>query len=212
MASDTISQRGVFLYDRIAQSHELTLGQGRVHKASHPDIQSLQVQTGDSLELQPLQDLDTFDGAASSGVHASSELSSAENKVDPLPSEPDSRWNRWTDLANKWWFFEILASVLSLGCFFALVVVLVVSDGKEQQRWLSDRLSLNGLVALLTTFTRASMMVSVAAALAQLKWVCFHPPSNGNHRPTELQYLDTLDQASRGPYGSAKLIFSSSWL
>lgn len=123
-----------------------------------------------------------------------------------------NRWQLWIGWANAGWIFEILSCVISIACFGALVSVLAVSDTKEQHRILSNHLTLNGLVALLTTFFRASMMVSVGAALGQLKWNRFYLPPGSPHRPPRIRELDDLDQASRGPWGSAKIILSrSAW-
>jgi hypothetical protein len=72
-----------------------------------------------------------------------------------------------TDGGYSLW--EILSLICSIAFFAALVSVLRESEGKEPTKWLYNRLTLNGLIALLTTFMRATMMASVAAGLSQGK-------------------------------------------
>lgn len=160
---------------------------------THPESASVH-------ELLPVSTTNSAD-------HTDNEVSSMIGlESDSLHQQPYTR--HWKDLADTWWPFEILALTLALTCFVALVLVLGASDGNRQQRWFSERLTLNSLVAFLTTFIRAFMMVSVAAAIGQLKWSRYL----GNDTPRRLQELDTWDEASRGPYGSAKLMLSGAWL
>ncbi|KAH0367761.1 hypothetical protein KCU65_g4399, partial [Aureobasidium melanogenum] len=103
------------------------------------------------------------------------------------------------------WAFEIIASVCSILCFIALITVLEVSRGKEPQFWLGGRITLNGLVALISAIARASIMVSVAASLSQLKWNRFAHESAESSQCL-LGDLSRYDKASRGPWGSFKLL------
>lgn len=103
------------------------------------------------------------------------------------------------------WIFEIIASVCSVVCFVILVAVLEVSRGKEPQFWLGGRITLNSLIALITTITRASIMVSVAASLSQLKWNRFAHRSAGSSERL-LGEVGRFDKASRGPWGSLKFL------
>ncbi|KAK0815463.1 hypothetical protein LTR59_000536 [Friedmanniomyces endolithicus] len=116
-------------------------------------------------------------------------------------------WDR-KRTADRLWLYELLGALGSLACFAALVAVLRRSEGKEQSRWLYNKLTLNGLIALLSTFIRASMMFSVGACLSQMKWNHFSSQSSQGSSGRRLEDLNTFDEASRGPFGSLKLLFA----
>lgn len=61
-------------------------------------------------------------------------------------------------------------------------------------------MTLNSLLALLTTVAKAGLMIPIGAAIGQLKWIWFAQ----KERP--LADFQTFDEASRGPIGSLKLI------
>jgi len=118
------------------------------------------------------------------------------------PPYPKTRWRKWTSFCNRLWFYEVLSTIGSLSCFGTLVYVLALSDNNTQTRWFHNQLTLNSVVALLTTFIKSFMMVPVAAAISQQKWNWFS--STGR----KLRDFGIFDEASRGPLGSFKLLFS----
>ncbi len=140
--------------------------------------------------------------------------------ANPIPSGSPStshcqstctHTHKWWDrkrTADRLWLYELLGALGSLACFAALVAVLRRSEGKEQSRWLYNKLTLNGLIALLSTFIRASMMFSVGACLSQMKWNHFSSQSSQGSSGRRLEDLNTFDEASRGPFGSLKLLFA----
>lgn len=119
---------------------------------------------------------------------------------------PQRAPNKWSSPTNRLWIYEWAAVAVSVACFICLVVVLHKSNGKEQTRWLYDRLTLNGLIALLSTFIRASMMIAVGACLSQMKWNIFASGDEGAWAGRRVGDMDIFDQASRGPMGSLKLL------
>jgi len=124
------------------------------------------------------------------------------------PSNDDSsqgRWQRWLQRADNLWIYELTGALLSVACFVALVAVLKQADGNEQSKWIFNYLTLNGFIALITTVMRASMTIGVAAGLSQLKWNHF---SGRGMRGRRFEQLNAFDQASRGPFGSLKLILT----
>lgn len=121
-------------------------------------------------------------------------------------------WKTWMMKCDEWWIFELAASIVSLSCFCTLVAVLATSSNKTQSLWFNGWLTLNGLVALLATFIKASMAVALAAALGQLKWNRVSKFSIQGRKGRRIEEFDAFDQASRGPYGSLKLLFLSDGL
>src|SRR4051812_2965294 len=72
------------------------------------------------------------------------------------------------------WGLEIAMLALSCLSLSALVVVLYYFDGQPQKQRILGRLTLNGLVAFLSTVTRAAMLFAVAIGISQSKWNWFY--------------------------------------
>lgn len=107
-----------------------------------------------------------------------------------------------------WWSPEILSSTISLGCLVATVAVLRHYDGRGiQDLNLPYSLTLNGIVAAISTINRVALMVPVASALSQEAWLWFAPSRHAVTGPArgQLRDLELSDAASRGAWGS--LIF-----
>jgi hypothetical protein len=107
----------------------------------------------------------------------------------------------WNSL-DTWWGFEIAALVLAFASFVALILILQRWDKRPQQQWSYSHLTLNGLVAILSTVTRASLLVPVAGAISQAKWTWFSTP-----RGRALESFEVIDQSSRGAWGSLRLLW-----
>lgn len=71
----------------------------------------------------------------------------------------------------RWWLIEILASLVSVAAFVAIVFVVRHYQGRGVEEVnLPSSLTLNGLIALLSTVNRVALMVPVASALSQEVW------------------------------------------
>jgi hypothetical protein len=101
----------------------------------------------------------------------------------------------------KGWWPEILCCLISVVCLVALVLVLQAYDDQPLPAW-SGGITLNTIVALLSTVCRTLFVVAASQALSQAKWNWF----KGSPRP--LTDLSVFDDASRGPWGSLKLLFT----
>src|SRR2546421_5374005 len=73
----------------------------------------------------------------------------------------------------KGWTLEFWASLLSITTFTSIIIVLKEYDGQPQTTWSYNHLTLNGLIALLASITRAALVVAIAAAIGQGKWNWF---------------------------------------
>ena len=62
-------------------------------------------------------------------------------------------------------------------------------------------MSLNTLVAILSTLARTALLVPVASCISQLKWIYLVSASRS------LRSVQVFDDASRGPWGSMELIW-----
>lgn len=102
---------------------------------------------------------------------------------------------------DDWWWWELGSVLLSLACLVAIIIVLYNLQGKSLSSW-QFSIKPNTLISIFATVSKASLMLSVAACISQLKWLYFN---HGNHRLYDLQLFDS---ASRGPLGALDLITS----
>ena len=114
-------------------------------------------------------------------------------------SQHKPRTTKGRKATSWWWWWEILATILSIACMGALTVILAKIDNIPLPHWWLP-IQPNSLIAVLTTVAKSSMMLSVASCISQLKWGHFF------QQPRKLVDLETFDEASRGPWGSATLL------
>lgn len=74
-------------------------------------------------------------------------------------------WDRYCD---SWWP-EVAATGLSVVCTIAIAAILATLNGKPAPA-LSYGLTLNAIVSVLATTSKAAMIFAVSSALGQLKW------------------------------------------
>nr|XP_036576339.1 uncharacterized protein CTRU02_13716 [Colletotrichum truncatum]KAF6783064.1 hypothetical protein CTRU02_13716 [Colletotrichum truncatum] len=77
-----------------------------------------------------------------------------------------------------------------------LVAVLLQVQNTPLARW-TWNIQPSSVISILTTFGKAAMMVPITACLSQLKW------RHMQRQARPLNHLQTFDDASRGPWGSA---------
>lgn len=99
----------------------------------------------------------------------------------------------------KGWWQEIICCVISLAAFAILVIVLKQFNQKPLPRWPSG-ITLNTIVAALSTIARTAFLIPISEGLSQWKWMWF------KKKPRPLADFDMFDQASRGPWGSLGLV------
>ncbi|TEA17003.1 hypothetical protein C8034_v000534 [Colletotrichum sidae] len=99
------------------------------------------------------------------------------------------------------WWPEIVWCIVSIVCIIVLVVVLHAYDGQPLPNWPSG-LTLNTVVAFISTFCRTSFVLPVMESLSQYKW-------NWYKSPRPLADFRVFDEASRGPWGSLKLLVTT---
>lgn len=125
--------------------------------------------------------------------------------VRPETTRGSGSLRRHFDPSQNRWLFELLAAVVSV---LAMVALLGVLDGYNDRvvQILPLGITLNGMVAVLATISRTSLMIPVASGLSQGKWLWFSPIKalpNGRR----LEDLRMFDNASRGSWGSLELLW-----
>jgi hypothetical protein len=99
----------------------------------------------------------------------------------------------------KFWIPEIVAAASSALYLLALSVLLSVYDNKPIFSWYG--ITLNTVVSLLSTASKAFLMLAVGEAMGQWKWILF------SRERRLLIDFERLDSASRGPLGSLKMLW-----
>lgn len=123
--------------------------------------------------------------------------------MSPL-SERKQHLNRklnWTSLSLDTWFWEWLSIAFSVLCFIATVGLLLAYHNSPSPN-LPHGLTLNTIVSVLATASKASLLLTIGTSIGQLKWIWFQQDSK-----RQLYNLQSFDDASRGPLGSLKILF-----
>jgi hypothetical protein len=124
-----------------------------------------------------------------------------------LHLQPQSKAHQSLFAWSDWWYIEILAFATSLVSIAALIALLRHLDGMVSQSWPLGVTS-NGVVAALSTVTRASLAVAVAGALSQGTWIWFSAADQmkrGARR--DLKDLEVFAAAPKGSWNSLVLLW-----
>ncbi|RBR21404.1 uncharacterized protein FIESC28_04941 [Fusarium coffeatum] len=100
----------------------------------------------------------------------------------------------------RYWSWEIVSLLFALALLIATIAIPAHYNDKVLKRWPYD-ISLNTIIAILSTFMRASMMLVVAELVGQMGWQSLRKP-----RP--VSDLHHFDNASRGILGAFKLFWN----
>ncbi|KAH7032197.1 hypothetical protein B0J12DRAFT_582831 [Macrophomina phaseolina] len=117
--------------------------------------------------------------------------------LPPRPAKPEGL----QDVVNSWWLLELFAWVTSAVALVVLIVTLFLADDRPLPHW-PMRITLNSFVSILGTIMKAAMVVPIAEGISQLKWLWFK-------KAGVLKDIQTFDEASRGMWGSLKLLLST---
>ncbi|KAH8163893.1 hypothetical protein CIB48_g4364 [Xylaria polymorpha] len=117
-------------------------------------------------------------------------------------SESSKRNPSRKPVQQSWWWWEISAAGLSLLGTSLIVALLSNIDGLPLNSWMLPIQPNSVLAILTTTTTKTSLLVPVTACIGQLKWRHFILQP----RPL-LDQLQKFDNASRGSWGSAMLLY-----
>lgn len=85
-------------------------------------------------------------------------------------SSPTSRISTANPLSAGGWWQEIVSLVFSIACTAAMVIVLIEFDGKVLSSW-AWYISPNAVVSILSTGSKAAMILPVGECISQLKWI-----------------------------------------
>lgn len=108
--------------------------------------------------------------------------------ITPVPTTPSGNW-----------IMEFFAFLVALGAAASIIGLLARFNGKALPSW-PYKITLNALIAVLTTIANTAMSVVLSSGLGQLKW------DRAKRGYVPLADMVLLDDASRGAWGSLKLL------
>ena len=114
---------------------------------------------------------------------------------------PVNRSEKVREIVSNFWLWEILAYCFSLACMGAVIGVLAYEDGRRLDRW-GLKISPNAVISFIIALAKSSFLLAITETISQLKWLHFHDKTR------KLSDLKLFDEASRGPFGSLKLLLA----
>ncbi|KAI0901586.1 hypothetical protein F4806DRAFT_5914 [Annulohypoxylon nitens] len=137
-----------------------------------------------------------------SSVSIATSCASSATREDSITSESCGKlFKKVLKNGFGWWWWEVGASALSFISIVLIFIFLGKVNGMALANW-NGPVQPNTVISILTTTIRTCLMIPIASCLGQYKWKHFR-------RPAELETLQTLDEASRGPWGSLMLVSSA---
>lgn len=156
--------------------------------------------TAESIPLSDEQALGNFTGDNRENFNTLPSTKQLQDDADVAGYNSDTRPPRGCGISALW-PIESLALLTSLVCQIGLLVVLFRMADQPLDYWTAS-ISLNTLVSILSAVSRSLLLFTVASCISQLKWVYILSPE-------VLGNFDLMDQASRGPSGSVKLLLKA---
>lgn len=126
----------------------------------------------------------------------------SEEHADPATDELMQANARTESWIQRWWILELGCCTIAITTFACLMIILLYANNRQQRRWVDRKLSLNTIVAIMSTVSRALMIVSISASVGQYKWIWL------TRKPRLLNSIEIIDSASRGFLGSLRLLWS----
>ncbi|EXJ57865.1 uncharacterized protein A1O5_12423 [Cladophialophora psammophila CBS 110553] len=100
---------------------------------------------------------------------------------------------------DNWWIWEVMGLLGSAAGLLAMLAFLLKYDGNQQPSW--KQLSLNTVIAILSSLSKLLLFIPLTSAIGQLKWIWVA------QQKRSLADLSVFDAASRGLIGSIQLLW-----
>ncbi|KAF2138636.1 uncharacterized protein K452DRAFT_256275 [Aplosporella prunicola CBS 121167] len=114
-------------------------------------------------------------------------------EADPVQKASDE--TSW----NKFWIVETISCTIAASALAAIIAVSATYNDHPLPQW-PRPISINSLIAIFTAIFKAALVMPVSEGISQLKWHWFS-------KPRRLADMERFDIASRGPWGSLRLLF-----
>ncbi|KAI0418769.1 hypothetical protein F5X98DRAFT_373581 [Xylaria grammica] len=115
--------------------------------------------------------------------------------------ERDKKENKriWRQIVQDW-TRELLALIFSSASLITINILLIVYHGRPIRSF-AQGITLNGVISVLATAYKASLLYAISSALGQSKWDWY---TQGVRR---LDDFERIDEASRGPLGAFRFLY-----
>ncbi|ROV93641.1 hypothetical protein VMCG_08100 [Cytospora schulzeri] len=143
---------------------------------------------------QPLETQTTFAPTEKSQVESNSA------RVLSFPKFANVKNINWNKTGT--WTFEIVSLLFAIAAVASIIAILAYFDNKPLPSW-PYKITLNALIAVLTTLANSAMAVPLSSGIGQLKWERFKT----GYAP--LTDMEVLDEASRGAIAVIVALFLS---
>ncbi|KAI5858150.1 hypothetical protein BZA05DRAFT_331567 [Tricharina praecox] len=101
------------------------------------------------------------------------------------------------------WWFEFVCLMSSATAIAITTGLLIHFDGREIPAWATagSGLSLNSILSVFSTMSRASLLVPIDQSIGQLYWLAV------SKQGRQLSEVELYNEAARGPYGAMRLLW-----
>lgn len=132
-------------------------------------------------------------------THSRDEDVSVKEEEKSVPTPKNRVRSSWVE-----WKWELLLLLLSILSFVATVITLYRLNNTSLDSW-GFFLGLNTVISILAAISRAALAFAVSSCVGQAKWNWYR------RKKDSLYVFERFDQASRGPWGSFRLL-GTIWL
>ncbi|KAF6817706.1 hypothetical protein CMUS01_12037 [Colletotrichum musicola] len=132
-------------------------------------------------------------------------VSSIEGATAPskLSTSSNASWNKFRGFLSfeqPHWSLELSAIGLSISSLTAIIILLALYNDKPLVSW-TWPISFNAVVSTLSATSRATLAFAISACISQGKWNWYRT------RNDKIVVFDRFEEASRGPWGSLRLLW-----
>ena len=188
------------------EARSFSTQQERASDASEIELMPLVPSTASTMQhdgvLERTTQLCNFTDIAASPGTTDRPIPEGEPSINrPRPSMRTEDTSVLKKLMFDSWVGEAGIMAFSMGCLAAIAIIVNLRDGAPLPQWRGG-VTLNTVIAVLSTTARSGMIFVVSATMGQLKWCWL-----GQTR-RRLVDMQVMDDASRGPLGAARVLAS----
>jgi len=158
-----------------------------------------QVHSSIDYELRDAKHLGTISSANEAATARDTLLNDTEPDINNNQSYGDTKYIRFYE---NGWGWSLKSWGLAANSLVAIAVVLAGMNEENLSTW-THQITINTVMAILSQIGSTLLMIPLAEAISQLKWLWFYRQSK------LLRDFDDFDRASRGPLFSFFLIWKT---
>lgn len=182
-----------------SRAKEVDYGESYVYEA-YPDVNALQYMDHSPPGSVRERSIRPDDSASVVARPKETEVDTQEMSQDVLPPRRNRQIKHAFLSVLGSWTWELVSCLIALGAIAGIFVSLRNYDSRPLRDW-PYSITPNTLVSVLVTIGKAAVAIPLAEGVSQLKWSWY------KEKDRALKDVARFDEASRGVFGAAKLIF-----